>query len=289
MPQLALYTFGVLKSPLSDAAPLTREFYDIGEAVYRKFSQHPGFVARAEAVNGGRGELFGADWGAWGEFAVPAWYDKGRTAETTALATTLSLWTGLRPAFDAVYTGLHRGALNRRYDWFERTGNPNYVFWWVSDGVIPTWQDGVSRLRHLQDHGAAPHAFTFHDPFTPDGTPVRGKEVGPRSDRVHRRESLVQGNDDRGESIVTPRPPTEMSACTEDNSGPRIPDGSTGDDGMDVGVTTGRGSGTGDSSGIGASSETGGSSGTGGSSSTGISTGERESIDIRRATVTGGS
>lgn len=41
--------------------------------------------------------------------------------ETTALAATLSLWTDLRPAFDAIYTGLHREALNRRYDWFERT------------------------------------------------------------------------------------------------------------------------------------------------------------------------
>lgn len=144
-------------SPLADPSPLTRQFYDVGEAVYREFSQHPGYLARAEAADGDRGALFEADWGAWGEFAVPAWYGKGRTAETTALATTLSLWTDLRPAFDAVCTGLHRGALNRRYDWFEKTGRPNYVFWWVSDGVKPTWQDGVSRLEHLHDHGAAPH------------------------------------------------------------------------------------------------------------------------------------
>ncbi|MEV5505426.1 DUF3291 domain-containing protein [Streptomyces orinoci] len=179
--QLALYTFGVLKSPLADPAPLTEEFYEIGEAVYRTFSQHPGFLAHAEAADGERGMFFGADWGAWGEFAVPAWYDKGRTRETTALATTLSLWTGLRPAFDAVYTGLHRTALNRRYDWFERTGHPNYVFWWVSDGVIPTWRDGVSRLEHLRDHGSTPHAFTFHDSFAEDGTPTAPKS---RPDRA---------------------------------------------------------------------------------------------------------
>ena len=117
--------------------------------------------------------MFDLDWGAWGEFAVPTWYDKGRTVETAALAATLSLWTDLRPAFDAVYAGPHREALNRRYDWFERTGHPGYVFWWVSDGVTPTWQDGVSRLEHLHDHGSAPHAFTFHHPFTPEGTQVR--------------------------------------------------------------------------------------------------------------------
>ncbi|KAA6212229.1 DUF3291 domain-containing protein [Streptomyces albofaciens JCM 4342] len=184
MPRLALYTFGVLKSPLADPAPLTREFYDIGETVYREISQHPGYLAHAEAAVGDRGSHFGADWGAWGEFTVPTWYSKGRTVETTALATTLSLWTGLRPAFDAVYTGLHREALNRRYDWFERTEHPNYVFWWVSDDVIPTWQDGVSRLEHLHDHGSAPHAFTYHHAFAPDGTPTGVKGIGPQSNQV---------------------------------------------------------------------------------------------------------
>ncbi|MGY1439054.1 DUF3291 domain-containing protein [Streptomyces reniochalinae] len=184
MSHLALYTFGVLKTPLADPAPLTREFYDIGEAVYRNMSRHPGYLARAEAADGDQGVFFEADWGAWGEFAVPGWYGKGRTAETTALATTLSLWADLRPAFDAVYTGLHREALNRRYDWFERTEHPGHVFWWVAKGATPTWQDGVSRLEHLHDHGPAPHAFTFHHAFAPDGTRTELNGIGPKSDRA---------------------------------------------------------------------------------------------------------
>ncbi|MFJ5549180.1 DUF3291 domain-containing protein [Streptomyces sp. NPDC093225] len=184
MPRLALYTFGVLKSPLADPGPLTREFYASGAAVYPEISRQPGYLAHADSADVDRGALFAADWGAWGEFAVPAWYDKGRTAETTALAATLSLWTDLRPAFDAVYTGMHRAALNRRYDWFERTGHPNYVFWWVHDSVVPTWRDGVSKLEHLRDHGSAPHAFTFHHAFAPDGTPVGVKGVGAKSDQV---------------------------------------------------------------------------------------------------------
>ncbi|MFE7288015.1 DUF3291 domain-containing protein [Streptomyces noursei] len=184
MPHLALYTFGVLKAPLADPAPLAREFYDSGASVYRQISQHPGYLAHAEAAEGGRGSHFDLDWGAWGEFAVPAWYGKGRTVETIALAATLSLWTDLRPAFDAIYTGLHREALNRRYDWFERAAHPNYVFWWVSDGVTPTWQDGVSTLERLHDHGPAPHAFTFHHAFAPDGTPTRTKGIGPKSDQA---------------------------------------------------------------------------------------------------------
>lgn len=184
MPHLALYTFGVLKSPLADPAPLTREFQDSGEAVYRKISRQPGYLARAEAADGSQGTVFDADWGAWGEFAVPTWYDKGREVETTALAATLSLWTDLRSAFDAVYTGLHREALNRRYGWFERTGHPAYVCWWVSGDGKPTWQDGVSRLEHLHGQGPAPHAFTFHHPFAPEETPSRIEGTGPKSDQL---------------------------------------------------------------------------------------------------------
>lgn len=183
MSPLALYTFGVLTSPLADPGPLTREFYDRGEAVYRTMSRHPGYLARAEAADGERGMLFGADWGAWGQFAAPTWYVKGRTAGTTALAATLSLWTGLSHAFDAVYSGLHREALNRRSDWFERTGHPSHVLWWVADGVTPTWQEGVAKLEHLHDHGSAPHAFTFHHPFTPEGTPTGTDGRAPRTTR----------------------------------------------------------------------------------------------------------
>ncbi|MFJ6069782.1 DUF3291 domain-containing protein [Streptomyces sp. NPDC093065] len=180
MPHLALYTFGVLKAPLADPAPLTVDFYETGEAVYREISRQPGYLGHAEAAAGGRGGHFDLDWGAWGEFAVPAWYDRGRTAETVALAASLSLWSGLRPAFDAVYTGLHRQALNRRHDWFERTEHPGHVFWWVAEGVTPTWRDGVCGLEHLHDHGPAPRAFTFQHSFGPDGTPAGSGRSGPR-------------------------------------------------------------------------------------------------------------
>jgi hypothetical protein len=180
MPRLALYTFGVLKAPLADPSPLTHEFYEVGAAVYEQIGRHPGYLAHAEAAEGDRGTLFDADWGAWGEFAVPAWYDKGRTAETTALAATLSLWTDVRPAFDAVYTRTHRESLNRRHDWFEKTGRPAYVSWWVTDGVTPIWRDAVARLEHLHRHGSAPHAFTFRHPFAPDGTPTSVKDTGDR-------------------------------------------------------------------------------------------------------------
>ncbi|MGE9694269.1 MULTISPECIES: DUF3291 domain-containing protein [unclassified Streptomyces] len=181
---LALYTFGVLKSPLADPAPLTRAFHDRGAAVYERIAAHPGYLAHAEPAPGGRGTHFDLDWGAWGEFVVPDWYGKGRTPETVALAATLSLWTGPGSAFDAVYAGLHREALNRRSDWFERTGHPGHVLWWAPEEAIPTWRDGVSRLDHLHDHGSAPHAFTFQRLFTPQGTPTGRERTGAKGEPV---------------------------------------------------------------------------------------------------------
>jgi hypothetical protein len=172
MPHLALHTFGVLKSPLADPARLTREFHESASTIYPEIGRHPGYIAHAEAAGPSQNAYFDADWGAWGEFAVPAWYGKGRTGETAALAATLSLWTDPRSAFDAIYSGAHRTALNRRYDWFEKSGHPTHVFWWVADGTVPVWQDGVARLEHLHGHGPAPYAFTFHHAFDPDGNPT---------------------------------------------------------------------------------------------------------------------
>jgi hypothetical protein len=174
MPHLALYTFGVLKAPLADPGESTRDFHRNVEVVYGRIGQYPGYVTHAETAESRTKGLFDAEWGAWGRFAVPRWYDKGRTPMTTALAATYSLWTDLPSAFEAVYTGVHRDALNRRYDWFERTEHPGYVLWWVPEGETPVWQDGVTRLEHLYDHGSAPHAFTFRRPFSPDGTAAEG-------------------------------------------------------------------------------------------------------------------
>jgi hypothetical protein len=92
----------------------------------------------------------------------------------------MSLWVDVESAYTFVYTDLHRVALNRRYDWFEKTGHPGHVLWWVTDDAIPTWKDGVPRLEHLQGHEPTPYAFTFHNPFTSDGTRTKPSRPGRR-------------------------------------------------------------------------------------------------------------
>jgi hypothetical protein len=180
MPQLALYTFGVLNTPTRSPGTLTREFDEMVGAIYGGMNHIPGYIAHAAPTDPSEGAHFNWDWREWGEFVVPRWYEKGRTPQTTALAATMSLWGDVESAYTFVYTDLHRVALNRRYDWFEKTGHPGHVLWWVNDDAIPTWKDGVPRLEYLQGHEPTPYAFTFPNPFTSDGTRTKPARTGRR-------------------------------------------------------------------------------------------------------------
>ncbi len=171
MPRLALYTFGVLKFPLSDPAPSTREFYDLGEAVYRRIAAHPGYLARAEPAGGEQGVLFGADWGPWGEFAVPGVVHQGpHPGHHRTRGDPLPLdRPAVRPR-RRLQRPPPRGADPTPRLVPEVTApDPRAL---VGPGRrAPTWQEGVAKLEHLQDHGPAPQGFTFHQQFTPAGTP----------------------------------------------------------------------------------------------------------------------
>ncbi|MFC9845772.1 DUF3291 domain-containing protein [Streptomyces sp. NPDC060223] len=179
MPQLALYTFGVLKRTTRSPGRLTQEFDEFVGAIYGGMEHIPGYVTHAMPTDFGEGAYFDWDFREWGEFVAPNWYEKGRGPETTALAATMSVWADVQSAYKFVYTELHRTALNRRYDWFEKTGHPSHALWWVTDGTIPTWEDAVPRLEHLQDHEPTPYAFTLQNAFTSDGASTRSREKQP--------------------------------------------------------------------------------------------------------------
>jgi hypothetical protein len=163
MPQLALYTFGVLNTPTRSPGILTREFDEMVGAIYGGMNHIPGYIAHAAPTDPSEGAHFNWDWREWGEFVVPPWYEKGRTPQTTALAATMSLWVDVESAYTFVY--------------------PGHALWWVTDGAIPTWKDGVPRLEYLQGHEPTPYAFTFHNPFTSDGTPTKRQGIGASGKR----------------------------------------------------------------------------------------------------------
>jgi hypothetical protein len=171
MPIIAFTTFAIMKAPYGD--PTVKGFEDLTPLVFAEAEGSPGFIARAKE-NDGNTHLsnFERDWGKWGGFAVPRFYDGGRVIATDTRASTLSLWSDVNSVRTFVYRSLHRTALAKRRDWFRNPNWPTYSMWWVSRHAIPTWTEAAARLEHLHDNGPTPIAFDFHRHFSASECPL---------------------------------------------------------------------------------------------------------------------
>ncbi|MBA3498341.1 MAG: DUF3291 domain-containing protein [Gemmatimonadota bacterium] len=83
----------------------------------------------------------------------------------------LSVWTDLGAVRAYVYRSDHAAVMRRRREWFERFERMYVAMWYVPEGHRPTVAEAVARLAHLEQHGSTAHAFSFTEPFTPDGRP----------------------------------------------------------------------------------------------------------------------
>jgi hypothetical protein len=77
------------------------------------------------------------------------------------MITTLSLWLDIEAARRFSYGGLHRVALRRRTEWFQKPEWPGYVLWWVADDKVPTWTEGARKLEALDNDGPTNTGFNF--------------------------------------------------------------------------------------------------------------------------------
>jgi hypothetical protein len=89
----------------------------------------------------------------------------------------MSVWESLAALADYVYRGAHADVMRQRQRWFERLRTVYVVLWWVPAGHRPTVAEAQERLRHLEQHGATPYAFTFKAPF---GAPDAATALPPR-------------------------------------------------------------------------------------------------------------
>jgi hypothetical protein len=86
----------------------------------------------------------------------------------------MSVWENVESLFDYVYKTVHRHAMARRREWFEKPTAGYQVLWWVPAGHKPTVEEGLARLAKLNAEGPTAEAFTFKARFPmPDqtGTP----------------------------------------------------------------------------------------------------------------------
>jgi len=92
----------------------------------------------------------------------------------------MSLWTDVGSLSRYAFKSGHVEIMRRRREWFQAMAEAHAVLWWVEKGHIPTVMEAKSRLEHLREHGATPHAFTFKQSYLPPD--VRGAPDAKLSD-----------------------------------------------------------------------------------------------------------
>lgn len=81
------------------------------------------------------------------------------------MAINMSVWESLESLQQFVYKSGHVGVLRGRKEWFAPIDAPILALWWIPAGHIPSVAEARERLKHLEEHGPTPFAFTFRTPF----------------------------------------------------------------------------------------------------------------------------
>ncbi|MFI1676180.1 MULTISPECIES: DUF3291 domain-containing protein [unclassified Streptomyces] len=79
---------------------------------------------------------------------------------------TMSVWETPEALWEFTYRSGHLEVMRRRREWFDRHVESDLVLWWVPAGHVPTVDEGLERLAHLQANGPSPRAFTFASSYT---------------------------------------------------------------------------------------------------------------------------
>lgn len=138
---LAEFNFGFLRHDWDH--PAVQDFLNGLDRVYAVAAQMPGFV-----------------WRVTDEDMDAAQRDPdGPFAGNPRAASTLSVWTGIEALEQFVWNTVHRQFYARKAEWYEAVGNGNLVLWWVPVGHRPDVAEGMSRWRHMAEHGNSDHAF----------------------------------------------------------------------------------------------------------------------------------
>jgi hypothetical protein len=153
---LAQANIGRIRAPLDD--PSMEGFRSQLEPINALADRSPGFVWRLQTEDGNAMSI--------------------RPFADERMAINMSVWESLEALQQFVYRSAHVGPLRDRKQWFESTEGPILVLWWIPAGHVPTVTEAQERLRHLEEVGPSPRAFTFRMPFpSPDGQ--SGGVAGP--------------------------------------------------------------------------------------------------------------
>lgn len=144
---LAQINIARLAVPADD--PQVKDFFDLLDKVNAMANGSPGFVWRLQTEGGNATGI--------------------QPTADPRLIVNMSVWEDAEHLFAFVYRSGHMPVMARRREWFERFEGVYQALWWVPAGHVPTVDEGLARIWHLERYGPTPHAFTFKARFpTPD-------------------------------------------------------------------------------------------------------------------------
>jgi Domain of unknown function (DUF3291) len=185
MAQLAFYISTRVPSGHSDPdmKGFRERFLAAIPLAYAEAEKAPGFVAHANQIawDNAKSE-FDQDYGPWGTFAVPRYFDGARGLGVRELSQSLSIWTCLEALYAYAYDGLHGEVLKVSRARFHIEFYA--VAWWVAEGSRPTWTEAVDRLHHVYDHGPSPRGFWVSHALDEHGNPAK---LNPRKLAAYRK------------------------------------------------------------------------------------------------------
>jgi hypothetical protein len=155
---LAQINIGRLAADEDD--PQVRPFFDALERINALADAAPGFVWRLQTGSGNATDI--------------------KPTADPRLIVNMSVWTDAESLFDFVYKSAHTPIMARRREFFERFEGVYQALWWVPAGHVPSVDEGLARIWHLERYGATPHAFTFKARFpAPDEAAAPPQDMQP--------------------------------------------------------------------------------------------------------------
>ena len=142
---LAQINIGRLVAPHGD--PRVQPFFDSLDRVNALAEESPGFVWRLKGEGNNATDL--------------------QPTADPLLIPNMSVWKDAESLFQYVYRSAHTEVMIRRREFFERFEGAFQALWWIAADAVPTVNDGLSRLWHIDRFGPTAHAFTFKKRFPP--------------------------------------------------------------------------------------------------------------------------
>ena len=84
------------------------------------------------------------------------------------MAVNLSVWETAKDLEHYVFNTVHAQFYRRKAEWFALMEKPHMVFWHVAEGHLPTLDEAMARLAHVEANGPTDFAFGWAEVMDAD-------------------------------------------------------------------------------------------------------------------------